>query len=235
MKAIVLAGGFGTRLSSVVKDIPKPMAPVGDKPFLSFLLDNLQRQGTTQVVLAVHHLKEKIFDYFGSSYKGMPLYYSPEKKPLGTGGGLKKAFSFYKSHEPILCLNGDSFLDIDFQDMIKSYKKQAADLIIGLRVVEDCSRYGQVHLEEMRISKFLYPGCRGSGLVNGGVYVFSNNLFSKVGLYLNTFSFETEILEKNISSLKCGYVISQGEFIDIGVPESYKESESFFKNKHVSS
>ncbi len=229
MKAIVLAGGFGTRLAEVVKDVPKPLAPIGERPFLAILLDTLQQQGVRELVLAVYHLKEKIIDYFGSSYKGMSVRYSEEEKPLGTGGGLQKALSFYPEDEPILCLNGDSFLDISLQHLFHLYREENLDLIVALREVENCERYGQVQVDRNRILTFQYPGTALPGLVNAGIYVLSKKLFDKMDLN-GSFSFETEVLQCRLKGIKCGYSIAEGKFIDIGTVDSYKKSEAFFVN-----
>ena len=113
MEAIILAGGFGTRLQSVVHDVPKPMAPVADKPFLAYLLDQLDRQGCTHAILAVGYKKEVIQNFFGSNYKGISLSYSVEDKPLLTGGALKKALK-QATEDAVLVLNGDTFFDVDF-------------------------------------------------------------------------------------------------------------------------
>lgn len=229
MKAIVLAGGFGTRLASVIGDIPKPMAPVGGTPFLAILLSQLKKQGVTEVVIAIHHLKEKIIEYFGSFYQGMPIRYSDEKEPLGTGGGINKALSFFQEDEPILCLNGDSFLEISLQDLMVQYQKENLDLVIGLRFIDNCSRYGQAYLDHDRIIKFDYQGSSSPGFVNGGIYVLSRKLFKNLSLQ-DSFSFEEKILQNKLDQIKCGYVVAEGKFLDIGVPESYKKSEVFFKN-----
>jgi len=229
MKAIVLAGGFGTRLASVIGDIPKPMAPVGETPFLAILLNYLKDQGVTEVVIAVHHLKEKIIEYFGSLYKGMSIRYSDEKEPLGTGGGINQALSFFQEDEPILCVNGDSFLEISLQDLMLHYQKESPDLVIGLRFIDNCNRYGQAHLDHGRIIKFDSQGSSGPGFVNGGIYVLSRKLFKSLDLQ-GPFSFEEEILQNKLYKIKCGYVVTKGKFLDIGVPESYKKSEIFFKN-----
>lgn len=229
MKAVVLAGGFGTRLASVVKNVPKPLAPIEGKPFLSILLDDLKKQGVTDVVLAVHYLKEKIFDYFKFSYNGMNIKYSEEEKPLGTGGGLQKALKFYPEEEPVICLNGDSFIEISYRDLMTNYKVNTLDLCVGLRFVDNCDRYGQAHIEKEKIIKFTSKGSSLPGIVNAGIYVLSLKLFHRMDLP-ESFSFEKEVLQERLNQLKCGYVVSKGKFLDIGIPEAYKKSKSFFRN-----
>lgn len=230
MKAIILAGGFGTRLSSVVTDLPKPMAPCDGRPFLSYLLDDLQQQGISEVVMAVHHLKNKIIDYYGTSYEGIPLSYSEEFEPLGTGGAILKALDAYGEGEAVLCLNGDSFLEISLKNLMDMYKKKTYDLVMAVRPMDNCNRYGQVYIENGLITKFQYPGSSLPGYINSGVYVLSKKLFRKLNLK-NSFSFEKAVLQNSFYKLNCGYVLSEGKFIDIGTPQSYKDLNIFFSSK----
>ena len=120
MQAIVLAGGLGTRLRSVVTDLPKPMAPVAGRPFLAWILDRLAQAGFERVVLAVGYRHEAIQQHFGSTYRGMALHYSVEDRPLGTGGALRLAAD-HVSHWPVFVLNGDTFLEIDYRAMRESH------------------------------------------------------------------------------------------------------------------
>ena len=115
MQAIILAGGFGTRLQQVVKDVPKPMADISGKPFLAHLLTNLQNQGFKKIVISVGYLKEKISEYFGDSYLGMEIFYAVEEKPLGTGGAIINSLKFIDSKKPFVVLNGDTFLQVNYK------------------------------------------------------------------------------------------------------------------------
>ena len=112
MEAIVLAGGLGTRLRSVVSELPKPMAPVGDKPFLEYILKYLKKNGIDKVVLSVGYKWETIKEYFGDSFEDIELVYSIENEPLGTGGAIKQAME-YVSDVNVFIVNGDTFFDID--------------------------------------------------------------------------------------------------------------------------
>ena len=112
MEAIILCGGLGTRLRSVIKDIPKPMADINGAPFLQILLEFLLRQGVKKVILAVSYKFEVIQGFFGSDFKGLKLIYSVENTPLGTGGAIKQALEFADENENFV-LNGDTFFDID--------------------------------------------------------------------------------------------------------------------------
>ena len=117
LEAIVLAGGLGTRLKSVVSNVPKPMAPIGDKPFLEYILKYLKKNGITRAILSVGYKSEIIEEYFGNNFEGIDLVYSVEKEPLGTGGAIKKAMSKVKSNQ-VYIINGDTFFDINLKSLI---------------------------------------------------------------------------------------------------------------------
>ena len=112
MEAIVLAGGLGTRLRSIVLDLPKPMAPIGDKPFLEYIFKYLKKSGVTRVVLSVGYKWKVIEEYFGSSFENIELVYSVENEPLGTGGAIKKAMTKIEG-EKVYIINGDTFFDVN--------------------------------------------------------------------------------------------------------------------------
>src|ERR1700749_5301445 len=112
MEAVILAGGLGTRINSRLKDLPKSMAPVGGRPFLALLLDQLFAAGSARVLLSVGYLRRAILETFGDSYRGMPLKYVIEEKPLGTGGAMRLALSQTQEHATLV-LNGDTYVDID--------------------------------------------------------------------------------------------------------------------------
>ena len=142
MQAIILAGGFGTRLQSVVKDIPKPIANISELPFLAYLFTYLKNYNITDIVLSVGYLHKKITDYFGNSYIGINIKYAIEKEPLDTGGAIINSLQFIDQNQPVIVLNGDTFLQIDYQKLVSFYDKSNSDLTIVLRNVEDSSRYG---------------------------------------------------------------------------------------------
>ena len=145
MKAIVLAGGLGTRLASVTSDIPKPMAPIGSRPFLEYLLDYLVEQGAEQAVLAVSHKWEVIQGHFGGTYRGMSLNYSVEEQPLGTGGAIRQALEFLTDNE-VIVLNGDTLFRIDLNGMVNIHRNGGTRLSIALKQVTDSGRFGRVEV-----------------------------------------------------------------------------------------
>lgn len=231
MQAIILAGGFGTRLQSVVKDVPKPLADINGKPFLSYLLQNLQSYGITDVVISVGYLQEKIIEYFGDSFLGMKISYATEEKPLGTGGAILNSLKFIDKKKPVLVLNGDSFLQVDYQKLLTAHK----NFTMVLRKMDDCSRYGQVVVEGNKIVEFKEKSSeKNSGLINGGIYLLNPKIFEKFSLP-ESFSFESDFVMKHLQELELQAFIADEYFIDIGIPDDYKKAQNdlpqLIKNK----
>ncbi|GGF75094.1 D-glycero-D-manno-heptose 1-phosphate guanosyltransferase [Terasakiella brassicae] len=227
MKAVILAGGFGTRLRERITEVPKPMAPIAGRPFLEYLLDTLNKHKVSEVILATGYMANKISDHFSNQYKDIKLSYAVEEKPLGTGGAILYAIDHLsvKNDEPILVLNGDTFLKTDFTEFYSWYKDNEIDLGLVLREVENISRYGSVKLNGDKIIGFQEKGPSGSGLINGGIYILQKKLFSsfKVG---ESFSFEEDILQKIYTKFRtCGY-ISDGFFLDIGTPQDFDKAQT---------
>ena len=218
MEAIILAGGFGTRLSMVVSDVPKPMAPINGRPFLEYLLDDLNEKGINRVILAVGYKKEIIKSHFKEKYKNIDIIYSDEDIPLGTGGAIKKALTLAKD-EDIFIINGDTFFDVDLKEMYQFHKKNSSKLTLAIKGMEKFDRYGSLILEEDRIIKFEEKKYNDKGYINGGIYLINKELLNEKEK--ESFSFEKEILEnENLKIEKYGYK-SEGYFIDIGIPEDY--------------
>ncbi len=218
-EAIILSGGLGTRLRSVVPDHPKTMALIENLPFLSYLLEQLSRSEFEKVILATGYRSEAIESYFGSKYKKIDLIYSIEKEPLGTGGAILKAAGSVDS-ENFFILNGDTFFDVDFSGMEEKFKTDNSGLMVSLKLMENFERYGLVVVDEEKIVSFEEKKFCEKGLINGGIYLGSKK-WLKDKATGTTFSLEKEILEKKVKTEKIGYFISEGYFIDIGVPEDY--------------
>lgn len=220
--AIILAGGFGTRLSTVVKDVPKPMAPVNGKPFLHYLFKELHHQGIRNAVLSVGHLKEVIQDYFQDSYLNICIQYAVEQEPLGTGGGIKHAFNLVD--EDAYVLNGDTFFDIELSRL----KNNSADISIALKPMFQFDRYGTVELNDAnRVIAFNEKKPCEHGLINGGIYYFRKSLFDRIETE-RKFSFEKDILEKHLNDLTIRGNVFDNYFIDIGIPEDYAKAQKDF-------
>ena len=231
MEAIILAGGFGTRLQSLVSEVPKPMAPVAGVPFLAHLAAFLEKQGVRRVVISVGYKAAVISEYFKESFLGMDIDYSPETEPLGTGGAIRRALQFIKS-ESCLVLNGDSLFNVRIQDLSAVHQETGATVTLSLRWMPDASRYGCVQCENGRIKAFQEKVADvGPGFINGGVYLCRSNMFE--GLDLPTrFSFENDFLRPQCRKQHFAGFVSDGFFIDIGVPDDYLRAQElpFFQN-----
>jgi len=221
--AIVLAGGLGKRLRSAVSDLPKPMAPVNGRPFLSYLLDYLNEGPVTRCVLATGHLHEKIATHYGGHYKDLEIVYSEEIEPLGTGGGLKQAFQQAAGRE-VFVLNGDTFFDVDLLKLSQVHSEHGADLTIALKPMVDISRYGVVKVEASRVKCFEEKKEAAEGFINGGVYLTRRSLFEGFDLP-EKFSFEEIFLKQVVTKINVQAYFSDTYFIDIGIPEDYERAQ----------
>jgi D-glycero-alpha-D-manno-heptose 1-phosphate guanylyltransferase len=229
IEAIVLAGGFGTRLRSVVSDVPKPMAPIGNKPFLAYLMDHLAKNGVNRVILSVGYMSEKIIDYFGCQYAGMEVIYSKEEIPLGTGGAIKLALNLALG-DHVFVFNGDTFLNIELDKVELLWKKIQKPVIVGVSVV-DASRFGELKISESRliVEGFLEKSSEGCGIINAGCYLLPTNILQEFQNEVN-FSFEKDFLQYKNNILKFAFYESIGEFIDIGIPSDYIKANSIIFN-----
>ena len=226
MEAIILAGGFGTRLQGVVPDLPKPMAAIRGRPFLAILLDDLITAGFTSAILAVGYRYEAIRDYFGENYKSLSLAYSIETEPLGTGGAISLALKQIDGSRCFV-VNGDTFLKLDYKAMQASHLEEKSILTVAVLEVPDASRFGALDIEENRIRGFFEKGRSGPGIINGGVYLLSPDLFSRYN-FPDAFSFETDLLMPHVHELRPLAFPTAGLFIDIGVPEDYLRAQNLF-------
>jgi D-glycero-alpha-D-manno-heptose 1-phosphate guanylyltransferase len=229
VKAIILAGGFGKRLKSVIRDIPKPMAPVNGRPFLEILVKRLMRFNITDIVLSVGYKQEVIREYFGDgSSMNASFNYSAEDIPLGTGGAVKAAMERFPSKHYVV-MNGDSFFDNDIPKLITCHEINQANITMALATVDDTSRYGSVEINpDGEIARFSEKGKSGPGIINAGVYVVEQHVkdfFSE-----NVCSFENDVLMNMIGNGLFG-LCQPGLFIDIGVPDDYERASAFFEQR----
>jgi len=225
MEAIVLAGGFGTRLRALVPDTPKPMAPVAGKPFLEILLLALAGKGFTRVVLSLGFLAHKITAHFGARFAGMDLHYVIEDQPLGTGGAVRLALaSCLQDH--VFIFNGDTFLDLEAQAVETAWLANKHPIIVS-RQVPDTIRYGRLQTEAGRVTGFAEKGATGPGFINAGCYVFAREQLDSFALRQN-FSLEADYLAHEVQQTAFNVFITQGFFIDIGIPEDYIRAQKIF-------
>ena len=219
MRAIILAGGFGSRLQSVVADVPKPLAPVAGKPFLAWLIEALHAGGIEEITLSVHHQWEKIRDYFDRHPAPVALHYVVEKAPLGTGGAMAYALKAVPG-APVIVANGDTFVKVGYRRLYAHHMKNKARLTMVLREVTDTGRYGEVTVENGIVTGFQAGRAGKPGLINAGIYVIDPALFMPFALP-QAFSFEQDFLTKHVGEVKPQAFIADDYFIDIGIPEDY--------------
>lgn len=223
MDAIILAGGFGTRLQSVVSNIPKPMADIAGKPFLAYLITYLKSQGISKITLSVHHQWEIIADYFQDRYLDLPIRYVIEPTPLGTGGAIQFALQTLELEQPVFIINGDTFVQLDFHQMYQQHCAEERNFTMALRCLPNCARYGQAILENGRVVRFKERGTATPGYINAGVYLLNPAWFLSQPLP-EIFSFEQDFLYPHIPTLKPAYTLTKDYFIDIGIPADYQRA-----------
>ena len=226
-ECVILVGGQGTRLRSVVQDIPKPMADINGKPFLEYLLSFLNAQGCKHVVLSVGYKHEIIENYFGNQYLNLKIDYAVEKEPLGTGGGIKNSIG-YISQDDFFLLNGDSFFDVNLAELAEFHVLRKSLVTLSVKEMHHVDRYGTLSIEDSKIVSFNEKQPIEKGFINTGVYVVSKQVFENLPNQQEKFSFEKDILEANISKLPFYAFQSDGYFIDIGIPEDYKKAQADF-------
>lgn len=227
MDCIILAGGMGTRLRSVVPHLPKGLAPIQGVPFLHVMVKELSRLPlVSKIIFALGYLAQTIIDSFQGS--SVPLYFSCEETPLGTGGAIRKALALAET-EQVLVLNGDTYLNWSLDDMLSLHQRKGADISIACKELEDAGRFGTIQLSsEGRIEAF-HEKQSGSGLVSCGVYLFRKTLFHNVP-FKDPFSLEREGFPHFLKSHKLVGFVTEGTFIDIGTPESYIESQTLLRS-----
>ena len=227
--AYILAGGLGTRLRSVVSDVPKPMAPIRGQPFLKLLLNFWIKQGITKFIISVGYLKEKVISFFGKEYNGISIEYFEEDTPLGTGGGLIILSKRLK--EDFIVINGDTFFDVSLLQLRELKKKKKAGIAMALFENNELNRYGQVIIDGISWIKDIKQSNKNlSNLSNGGVYLMDPDIISENSHNFNQkCSLEKDILPYLIEKKHIVTGLKQnGKFLDIGIPEDYLRANKFF-------
>ena len=209
-EAIILAGGLGTRLRTVVSDLPKCMAPVNGIPFINFIISYLSQQGVTRFIFSLGYKNEIVIEHLNKKFPGLDMEFVIEGTPLGTGGAIRKACNNVKGTDTFI-LNADTKFHID----------KAADFSMALKQMKNFDRYGSVEINtNNRLQAFNEKHQCSAGLINAGVYALKvSSLFAKA--LPDIFSFEKEYLQKYILTDKFYGLAFPGYFIDIGIPEDY--------------
>jgi len=224
-EAVILAGGLGTRLREAVPDLPKCMAPVNNKPFISFVTDHLQKQGIEKFIFSLGYRSEAFTNYLAASFPAGNYQLVIEKEPLGTGGAIRFACT-HTSEKDIVVVNGDSIFKIDLAKQAGFHLAHEAHCTLALKQMENFDRYGVVELNpDNTIASFREKQFYEQGLINGGVYLLNTELFLQEALP-EKFSFETDYLQKYYASRRIYGMVHDTYFIDIGIPEDYRKAQA---------
>ncbi|MBN1133312.1 MAG: nucleotidyltransferase family protein [Bacteroidales bacterium] len=221
-EAIILAGGLGTRLQPVLKDRPKPMAPIGGQPFLAYLLRYLSAFNIRHIVLSVGFRHSLIKSHFGNAHYGIDLTYAIEDEPLGTGGAIRYALNYIQG-DLVFILNGDTFFNVNLKDLETFYYRHDADLVMAVRQMHGIRRYGIVKMKGSAVTGFSAAEKATMGYINGGIYIMKPSLLGRFELP-GSFSFESGFLERTIKELRIYALKCSDYFIDIGIPEDYEKA-----------
>ena len=229
-QAVILSGGFGTRLAHVVSDVPKPMAPIKDKPFLEYIIEQLQKQGFDNFVFLTGYKSEIIENYF-KHLSG--TRFVKEETALGTGGAILNAFEYL--NDDFFVINGDTFFDIDFS-LLENFG-QNYPCTLALRYTNNIERYGFVDInDDFQVTSFVekghLPQDRIDGFINGGIYHIKKAVLNKYkSKFRNNFiSLETEISPKLLRENQLYGLPLGGCFIDIGIPDDYYRAQDLIPN-----
>ncbi|HEX5151662.1 MAG TPA: nucleotidyltransferase family protein [Parafilimonas sp.] len=232
---IILAGGLGTRLRSVVSDLPKCMAPVNGKPFLAYVIDHFQQQGINDFIFSLGYKHEIIIEYlntltthhspFTTHLSPLTIQYSIEEEPLGTGGAIKKACAL-ANNKNVFVTNGDTLFKANTLQLQNFHKQKNADCTLALKPMQNFDRYGVIELnEDLSVKSFHEKKHYEQGLINGGLYMLNVESFLNRSLP-EKFSFETAYLEKFYKQTNMYGLVQDEYFIDIGIPEDYARAQS---------
>jgi D-glycero-alpha-D-manno-heptose 1-phosphate guanylyltransferase len=229
-EAIILAGGLGTRLRSAVPDLPKCMAPVNGRPFISYVVDYFQQQGVGQFIFSLGYKHEIITAYLNNQYPALNIQYSIEEEPLGTGGAIKLACK-KTTEKTVLVLNGDTLFRIQLSKLVPFHHMCGAHCTLSLKPMKNFDRYGVVELnKDYSIKSFKEKQFYEEGLINGGVYALNAGKFLEEDLP-GVFSFEKDYLEKKFTERRMYAVIQDEYFIDIGIPQDFERAQQEMKSK----
>lgn len=225
--AVILAGGLGTRLRSVVSQVPKPMAPIEDRPFLERLMDYWIDQGIKRFILSVGYLSQAISGHFGNIYRTAEIDYAIEQERLGTGGGFLLATSKLRDEDAFLVLNGDTFFSVQLTELDDFARRTGSHWALSLFRATEANRYMGLALnEERRILSLASQRGLAGGLANGGVYWVRRSSLDNLPFEQGAaFSLEDEFLPVLLERGAPLFGFSaNGTFIDIGIPEDYKRA-----------
>ena len=233
--AVILAGGYGTRIKHLLHNVPKPMASVAGKPFVEWVVRYLGIQGITKAILSTGYLAEVVEQYFQKQpVNGVQTFCCQETSPLGTGGGfLNAVHQVNQPPQAWLVLNGDSLVFADFTSLITNLADEQVDgVILGLAVT-DTSRYGSLECDEKGYLVGFKEKCPGSGVINAGVYLLRHSLLREFP-NVSPLSFEHEVFPALLAQgIRLKVHTVQAPFLDIGTPESFAQAEGFILQNYL--
>jgi D-glycero-alpha-D-manno-heptose 1-phosphate guanylyltransferase len=226
--AVILVGGLGSRLRSVVSDRPKVLAEVSGRPFLAYILNQIAAAGITRVVLCTGYKGEQVYTTFGEAYAGIKIVYSQEQAPLGTAGALYLALPLIQS-DPFIVFNGDSICNVDLNAYWKWHLASDSYASLVMAQVPEVQRYGSVRIDENdNILNFTEKNHTGEGMINAGIYLISLDLLKTISADAPV-SLERDIFPGLIPGKLRGYQ-SKAQFLDIGTPDAYNQAANFLEN-----
>lgn len=230
-QCVVIAGGLGTRLGDRTAQIPKPLLPVAGRPFLDHLLDDAERKGIRHLIVLAGHLGHLMLDWANRHTGRIHIDCIVETEPAGTAGALQSVRSLLQPS--FLCMNGDSFFDVNLAGECMAQSDQSWLAMMALRQVDNVAQYGEVILQDGVVSRFAEKGGRtGPGVINGGVYVFRKEILDFVPPPPS--SLERDVFPRLSERGLLRGKIFDGYFIDIGTPGDYDRAQTELKrpNRH---
>jgi len=213
----------------VVDSVPKSLAPVAGRPFLEYLFAHWATQEVSGFIVSTGYLGSQVKEFLGGSFRGLPIQFVHEQRPLGTGGALLKAIVEIRSPDCLVVVNGDTWFPIELTKLISRAVESAAPAVVGLSQTTDNERYSTVELASSGLVTKFHDDRKAQGYINAGVYLFSPDLLkSLVARYPDTFSLEHSLLPDLVrNGLLAGVPCKDCPFLDIGVPEAYKAAEAY--------
>lgn len=228
MECIILAGGFGTRLSHLLENKPKALAPINEKPFLQYLIQYLLNNGIHKFIFSLGYLNNQIIQFLNIKYESLDYEYVIDPFPLGTGGAIRLAIEKCKQ-DFVLIVNADTFFDVDLNEMFIFHQNCNSNCTFALKPLTNYDRYGTVEVDDnLKITKFVEKKVTEKGLINGG-YIILNKQILVDKFNLNTsFSFEKDFIEIFFNEINSYGYVSNEYFIDIGIPDDYHKANLDF-------
>ncbi len=201
------------------------MVNVQGLPFLHWQLRYLRHQKIDKIIMAVSHQPDIIINYFGDRFLSMPIRYSKENKPLGTGGAIALALDQCEESSALI-INGDTYFPVDLFEMAETHRKRKNDITIALKLMKEFDRYGSIEINaKNEITNFYEKAWKAKGYINGGIYLVNKSAFNNYARF-EPFSIEKNVFEKNLANLQIGGFKSKAGFIDIGIPEEYNRIQA---------